>query len=340
MAASSEFPLNEGTVRFADLVPTHSQFIGNSRGVMDLDSEFNIVEPQWTPTLPYRRLDAPSGFAVMGRRRRGAGAGSEYRCSTAEVLVAHAGRWRVSVGDDGRDGSVELGIGDVMSVPAGAIRRVDLLDDVDGFLFVVRGSVERDDGDLGIAGSAVAPQGDRSAIRGGQWIDYSGGVPVLRTVRTEDPSEGPSTPADLAARWVRSAAAIQATARSEFASTGVTEARVIGAGSPVDGIDDDSIRTAWRHGFSMHLVSIESGAYVPAHRRSEPLALLLQEGTLEVRSSAEAVMLGAGDVLSMSAGLEHSLRNTTSRATRAIVVLGAEDPAPPDFSSRPLPGLG
>ncbi|MDE2296034.1 MAG: cupin domain-containing protein [Gammaproteobacteria bacterium] len=338
MAESSEFPLNEGTVRFADLVPIHPQCTGNSRGVVDLDAEFTIVEPRWTPTRSVHRPAAAGGFTVMGRRRRGAGPGAEYRCRTAELLIAHAGRWRVSVGDDGRDGSVELGIGDVMSVPAGAIRRVERLDEVDGFLFVVRGSDEHADDDLAIAGCAVSPQGDLLAIRSGQWIDDSGGIPVLRTLRAEEPPTGSSRAAPQAARWVCPAGAMQADIRSAFDATGVAEAFVIGPDVTTAGSASDRAGIAGRHGFSLRLLTLESGAYVPAHRRAEPFAYLLQDGTLEVRSSAEASLLGAGDVLSMPPGLEHALRNTTSRPTRVFVVLGADEPSPPDFASRPLPG--
>ena len=340
MTASRDFPLNEGTVRFADLAPTHSPFVEDVRGPLGLETQFNIVESRWTPTLPHRRVEASSGFSVMGRRRRGAGAGAEYRCSAAEVLVAHAGRWRVAVGDGARDGTVELGIGDVMSVPTGAIRRVDLLDGVDGFLFVVRGSVERDDEDPEIARCAVSAQGDLRAIRGGQWIDDTGGVPVLRTVRVDEHSNAVSPPEAMLARWVRPAAVMQANVRSAFAAPGIAEASVIGCDSSAAEFASGTHRAGWRHGFSLRLLTLDSGAYVPAHRRSEPFAFVIQDGMLEVRSSDEAIMLGAGDVMSMPLGLEHSLRNTTSRPTRAFVVLGAEDPAAPDFSSRPLPGRG
>ena len=340
MTGSRDFRLNEGTVRFADLVPSRSPFVGSARGVVEPDTEFSIVESRWTPTLPHRRLETASGFAVCGRGRRGAGTCPEYRCSVAEVLIAHTGRWRVSVGDPGPDTRVEVGAGDVMSVPAGAVRRIELLDEIDGFLFVVRSSVEHGDDVPAIATHAVAPHGALHPICSGHWIDDSGGIPVLRAVRAEDPAASGSTPEERAARWVCTAAAMQANPNSALASTGVVEADVIGPDVGIGGFSQGPIRADGRHGFCVRRITLESGAYVPAHRRSEPCAFLIQDGTLEVRSSAEVILLGAGDVLSMAPGVEHSLRNTTSRPTCVFVVLGAEDPAAPDFSSHPLPGRG
>ena len=87
----------------------------------------------------------------------------------------------------------------------------------------------------------------------------------------------------------------------------------------------------WQHGFNLRRLTLQTGAYVPAHARKEAEVLFVQEGTLEVRWADGALVLGAGDTLTVPIGLIHSFRNTASVPCIAFVVRGTEKPAAPVF---------
>ncbi len=337
MPASNEFALNHWMRRFADLVPDRTQYVGACPAQEDCEAEFNIAA--LGATLDARgRSHAPAGMAVavLGRRRRGAGPCTPYRCAATEVLIAHCGRWRVTVGADGEGGSVEIDRGDVMTVPAGEVRRLELLDDVSGFLFAVRGHDE-----VGELAATRAP--DRTAglgaVGAGCWIDDSAGIPVLRDLRAGDPPGGDGSPRAAGLDgWVCRADSMSPNPRSPFSSDEVGEAAIVVPKDTADGFSAGPLGGRSPHGFTLRLLTLASGAYVPAYRRREALAFIVEDGTVEVHAGAESVVLGAGDTLAMSAGREHALRNSSSRGARVLVVVGSEDPAAPDFASLPIRG--
>lgn len=340
MSASNGFALSSCMRRFADLVPSGARYVGEVPAQDERAAEFNIAMLGATiDVFGSASRSAGTGVAVLGRRRRGAGGCTPYRFAAAEALIAHRGRWRVSLGTDGESGSVEIDAGDVMSVPAGEVRRLELLDDVSGFLFVVRGVEETG----GLAAAPAVCAADRAAglgaIRGGPWIDDSAGVPVLRSLRAGDSMLVDATPGagDLGGCVCR-ADAMHSNPRSPFSSDDVGEAPIVVPKATADGFLAGPLGGRWPHGFNLRLLTLASGAYVPAYRRLDALAFLVQDGTVEVHAGAESVVLGAGDTLSLSAGREHALRNSSSRSAQVIVVVGSEDPAGPDFASRPLRG--
>lgn len=341
MSASTDLALNESLRRFADLVPVQSAHSGAIDGQDGREAEFNIAELGATLAVP-GRVGPSSGeaVAVLGRRRRGMGICAPYRVESAEVLIGHTGRWRVFLEGDGATGSFEIGGGDVISVPAGAPRRLELLDDESGFLFVIRGILEDDGAAPRVAVCKSFAPGGLSAMHGGAWIDDSGGVPVLRTMREGDALviEGTPSVASSLDGLLCKADSMPANPRSPFSSEGVEDAAVVVPNDTADGFVAGPIRGWWPHGFNLRLLTLATGAYVPAHRRSDALALIVQDGTLEVRSCDESVILGAGDTMPISPAREHALRNVSSRIARVFVVIASENPANPDFASLPIRG--
>ena len=86
-----------------------------------------------------------------------------------------------------------------------------------------------------------------------------------------------------------------------------------------------------RQRFYLRQLTLQSGAYVPMHSRDEAEVLILHEGTLEVSWADGAIMMGAGDTLTVPIGLQHAFRNTASVPAVAFVTRGTDDPAPPIF---------
>jgi mannose-6-phosphate isomerase-like protein (cupin superfamily) len=90
---------------------------------------------------------------------------------------------------------------------------------------------------------------------------------------------------------------------SPLAREGVEEAGLIAVGASGDGFAAGPIAGWWPHGFQLRLLTLQTGAYVPMHARAEAEVLIVQEGTLEVSWGSEALLLGAGDTLTIPTGL-------------------------------------
>ena len=96
----------------------------------------------------------------------------------------------------------------------------------------------------------------------------------------------------------------------------------------------------WPHDLNLRRLTLETGAYVPMHAREEVEVLFVQSGTVEVSwqegSEEHALLMGAGDTLSMPMGVQHAFRNTASVPAVLFVVRGTEDPGLPVFASAPV----
>ena len=335
MPAWSESAVNKLLVRYADLVPSRT---GNGQASVPagiVDDDFIIIGCAETGQA---HIAAPHGFDVVGVRQALGSVRTAHCCSGAEVLIAHSGRWRLTIGPNAEDGSIELEPGAVASVPAGKYRCVDMLDDGSGFMFAVRSTTETSEAPWAPAVfESAAGAGLRPRVSG-PWIDDSGGALLLREVSAQGEGDAAMPVAGALADCVIAAAAIAPNAASALAAEGVDEAGVVVPCATRDGFNAGPVRGWWRHGFNLRLLTLQSGAYVPAHIRQESEVFLVHEGTLEVRWDGGAIMLGAGDTLSVPTGLPRALRNTTSRCCRSFVVRGSEDPAPPLFQSRPIHG--
>jgi mannose-6-phosphate isomerase-like protein (cupin superfamily) len=343
MSAFTESTGNKLLVRYTDLVPNGAGFL-DTRASGPIDSQdFIIIGGTLTqPAAGYIHIAAPHAFDIVGMRQFLGSATISHCRDGAEALIAHVGRWRVVLGPSGENDSIELNPGDVVSVPAGVYRRVQKLDEGAGFLFIVRGSTGDHDPTWPPAVFASATDAGLKMVDGGRWIDYSSGMALLKEsdrdgVATDRPTAGVGTPvARQLSDCAIGAAGIAANLASPLAADGVEEAGVIAPRATRDGFEPGPIRGWWPHGFTLRRLTLQSGAYIPMHSRTESQVFLLQEGTMEVSSADDAIMLGAGDTLTVPIGLPHALRNTTSRRTEVFVVHGSEDPAMPLFQSMPV----
>ena len=111
----------------------------------------------------------------------------------------------------------------------------------------------------------------------------------------------------------------------------MVEAGIIVPRATPDGFEPGPITGWWPHGFNLRQLTLESGAYIPAHARAEAEVLFVQEGTVEVAWADGALVLGAGDTLSVPVGLTHSFRNAASATAVVFVVRGTDEPAMPVF---------
>ena len=213
-----------------------------------------------------------------------------YTHDAAEVLFVHTGRWRVSFGAGEDEGSVLMGPCDAVCVPAHVFHGIDKLDEDPGFLLICR---DRKEG-----AEQLAPD---------LWIDVSSGEHVLREWDSGTPEDVP---------------------RAEVADGSLRRVDTVPAAADIlphvtaEGFEATSPPDHGPPGFTLRLLTLPSGAYIPSYARVEPEVFFLQTGSLEVRWAGGAVMMGAGDTLSVPVGRSRSLRNTTSGRAQALVLRG------------------
>lgn len=330
-------------VRYADLIPCRTAFIDTKTPGSTEKENFTIIGPGVSESADQHvHITEKHGFNIGAARQPFGCINSQHSHDTAEVFVVHSGRWRLLFGPNREDGALEIGPGDVASLPTRMFRGFEKVDEGSGFLFTVLG--EDDPGKVTWAPAvfeAAANHGLKLA-KGGMLIDTTAGDYQLKHVELAETLDDGGvaelqTPSleVLHQNMVVYGQAV-ANSRSPLAADGVQEAPLIVPAATGDGFPAGPITGWWRHGFNLRQLALASGAYVPHHVRHEAEVLFIQEGTLEVAWEDGSIVMGAGDTLTVPVGLPRSFRNTASVPAVAFVVRGTDSPAMPDFVGRAI----
>ncbi len=334
MSEYSQAAMTARLVRYADLIPCRTAFIDTRTPGSTEKENFTIIGPGVSENPDQHvHITERHGFNIGAARQPFGCINSQHSHDTAEVFVVHSGSWRLLFGPNREDGTLDIHPGDVVSVPTRMFRGFEKTDEGTGFLFTVLG--EDDPGRVTWAPAVFEAAADfgLKLARGGTLIDTSSGEPELQHVELEDaPDDGAvsslkTPPLEKLAECHLSASAMLGNPGSALSAPGVAEAGVISPQTTRDGFPPGPIVGWWRHGFSLRRLTLETGAYVPLHARAEAEVIFMQAGTLEVSWRDGAIMMGAGDTLSVPIGLAHAFRNTASVPMTAFIVRGAEDPA-------------
>jgi mannose-6-phosphate isomerase-like protein (cupin superfamily) len=327
-------------VRYADLVPCRTAFIDTKTPGSTEKENFTIVGPGVSENADQHvHITEKHGFNIGAARQPFGCINSQHSHDTAEVFVVHSGHWRLPFGPDREDGAIEIGPGDVCSVPIHMFRGFEKIDDGTGFLFVVLG--EDDPGQVTWAPAVFeAAEGHGLKLaKGGQLIDTSAGDYAPGEIDLEEKLDASALdalktpPLEKLAECVARASDMIANPASLLAHEGVAEAGVIVPTATRDGFAAGPIAGWWPHGFNLRRITMQTGARIPMHARAEAEVLFVQDGTLEVCWDGGAIVMGAGDTLSVPIGLSHAFRNTASVPATIFVVRGGESPSMPDFAA-------
>lgn len=330
-------------VRYADLIPCRTAFIDTRTPGSTEKENFTIIGAGVSENAEQHvHITEKHGFNIGGARQPMGCVNSQHSHDTAEVFVVHSGRWRLLFGPNREDGSIDIGPGDVCSVPIHMFRGFEKLDEGKGYLFFVLG--QDDPGKVTWAPAVFEAAADHGLklAKGGRLIDTSSGDYQLKDIEFEDVIDREelaglrTPPIERLMECVVRAEDIVPDPRSPLAAEGVGEAGVIVPRETADGFAPGPITGWWPHGFNLRQLILASGAYVPLHARQEVEVLFVQHGTVEVSWADGALILGAGDTMSVPVGLPRAFRNTASGEARLFVVRGGEDPAAPIFLSAPL----
>jgi len=328
-------------VRYADLIPCRTAFIDTRTPGSTEKENFTIIGAGVSESADQHvHITEKHGFNIGAARQPYGCVNSQHSHDTAEVFVVHSGHWRLPFGPNKEDGYLDVGPGDVASLPIHMFRGFQKLDEGTGFLWTVLG--EDDPGKVTWAPAVFeAAEGHGLKLaKGGRLIDTSAGDYALRDVELADATDRDAaaelrTPSPERMRECAVAAAdMIANSRSPLAFEGVEEAAVITPVATGDGFAPGPIAGWWPHGFNLRRLTLATGAYVPPHARAEAEVVFVHSGTLELRWADGALMLGAGDTLSVPAGLMRQFRNTASVDAVAFVVRGGDAPAMPVFEDR------
>ena len=326
-------------VRYADLIPCRTAFLDTKTPGSTEKENFTIIGRGVSESADQHvHITELHGFNIGAARQPFGCINSQHSHDTAEVFVVHSGHWRLPFGPNKEDGAIDIGPGDVCSVPIHMFRGFEKLDEGTGFLFTVLG--QDDPGKVTWAPAVFEAAADHGLklAKGGRLIDTSEGDYALQEVELEEAVDGQvlenlrTPPKEKLAECVVAAGQAPANPASPLAGEGVEEAGIIIPRATADHFPAGPIRGWWPHGFNLRQLTLQTGAYVPMHARHEAEVLFVQEGTLEVSWSDGALVMGAGDTLSIPVGLAHAFRNTASVASISFVVRGNEDPALPIFA--------
>jgi mannose-6-phosphate isomerase-like protein (cupin superfamily) len=173
-------------VRYADLVPCRTAFIDTRTPGSTEKENFTIIGPGVSESPDqFVHIAQPHGFNIGGARQPFGCVNSQHSHETAEVFVVHSGHWRLLFGPNCEDGSLEIGPGDVASVPTQMFRGFEKVDEGTGFLWVALGQDEPGKVTWAPAVLEAAQDFGLKLTKGGQLIDTSSGDYELRDVELE-----------------------------------------------------------------------------------------------------------------------------------------------------------
>jgi mannose-6-phosphate isomerase-like protein (cupin superfamily) len=334
--------LSRRLVRYADLRPCTNAFVDSRSPGSDRKENFTIIGPGVSENPnQYVHIPEPHGFNIGAARQPGGCLNSQHSHETAEVFVVHTGQWRFVYGvKPGEDGHVDMGPGDVISIPIHMFRGFEKRDEGVGFLFAVLGG--DDPGKVTWAPQVfdLAAKYGLVLLKGGKLVDTTIGESVPAGAEREQP---PS--ADVLARLATPAAErlkgtvvtpaeLKANPASPLAGPGVEEAAIITPKATKDGFQPGPISGWWPHGFNLRRLTLASGARVPAHVRHEEEVIFVHDGMMEVETSEGTVVLGPGDTFTTPKGLDRAFRGLASTGTAAYVVRGGDEAGAVEFLAR------
>lgn len=326
-------------VRYADLVPCRTAFIDTRTPGSTEKENFTIIGPGVSESPDqYVHIAEKHGFNIGGARQPFGCINSQHSHETAEVFVIHSGCWQLLFGPNCEDGTLDIGPGDVVSVPTRMFRGFKKIDEGKGFIFTVLGKDDPGKVTWAPAVLEVAADFGLKLAKGGMLIDTSSGDYKLTEIELETAlddrsvSELQTPPLDkIRECWVAAGSARDNPA-SPLTAEGVQEAAIIVPQQTDDGFSPGPITGWWPHGFNLRLLTLETGSYIPLHQRAEEEVLFVQEGVVELSWPDGSLLLGPGDTFSVPVGLPRGFRNTASVPARIFVVRGSENPARPIFT--------
>ncbi len=332
--------LNQRLIRYADLIPCRNAFVDTRSPGSDRKENFTLIGPGVSENPnQHVHIAEPHGFNIGAARQPPRCLNSQHSHATAEVFVAHKGRWRMIFGVNADEGEALMEEGDVISIPTHMFRGFENIGEETGFLFAVLGGDDPGKVTWSPRVFDMAKEYGLVLLEGGRLVDTTLGETVPPGARRQLPPSREeiarlaTPPAAKLAGCVVKPRDFAVNPASPLAGPGVEEAAVITPVETGDGFQPGPISGWWPHGFNLRCLRLESGAIVPSHIRAEEEVIFVHRGVLQVSTAEGEVILGPGDTFTTPKGLPRAFRASSSNGVAAYVVRGGDSPAAPRFVS-------
>ena len=318
-------------VRYPDLRPCTTAFIDTRTPGSAQKENFTIIGPGVAESPDQHvHISEPHGFNIGGARQPPGCLNSQHSHETAEVFVVHSGRWEFLLGPDKEDGAVELGPGDVISIPIHVFRGFKNVGDDTGFLYAVLGG--DDPGHVTWAPYVFESASEYGLVllEDGSLVDTTRGETIpankkaMPPTTDEDVAKMDRMTADEMSGCVMLHDELNSAGSRSGGIDGIDEVPIIGSASEVE--DLPAGKMTWPHGFNLRYLKLVSGARTARHIRHEQEVVFVQSGNLSVSLPGGELEMTAGDTLTVPVGMERAFENHSGTTVEAYVVRGGDHP--------------
>ena len=293
-------------VKYEDLVPCLNAFIDTRTPGSDKKENFTIIGPGVSEnTDQYVHIKEPHGFNIGGARQPPACVNSQHSHDTAEVFFGHSGKWRFMVGETGKDATVILEAGDIISLPTQVFRGFENIGEEVGFLFAILGG---DDPGKVLWAPYVFDMAKEFGLvyEDNTLVDFAAG----ETVPTDKKIMPKTTPEQVAA--------LKSFTTSDLMACCIKAGEVVPL-TPTDGVKtraliSQSSKLNWSHGFNITQYEMETGSKTDIcyFDNSDVVYVFDGELSVEVNDNLFNVFRRYGTISSGSARRFHNISNTLS----------------------------
>lgn len=341
-SANSSLPpeLRERLVRYAELAPCTTAFVDARTPGSDQKENFTIIGPGVAENPDQHvHIPEPHGFNIGGARQPPGCVNSQHSHTTAEVFVVHTGHWAFFTGEQGDEGRVELGPGDVISLPMQAFRGFENIGEETGFIFAALGG--DDPGSVLWAPYVFEAASSHGLVllENGQLIDTAAG----ETIPADAIRMPVTSTADMAELHTINSAQLERCVyrhkklhSSQFEQTtdstsllgdeGIRETQVIGSAVRDAHIALPTGPLSGDKTFQLRHVQLQAGSATSTLTREQPEVLMMHSGAIELRVNDVPISLAAGDVFTIPVNATRKLINSSPGVAEIYVVHGTDSP--------------
>lgn len=333
--------IDSRVIRFAEMIPCKTAFIDARTPGSDNKENFCLIG-NGVAENPDQiiHIDIPHGFNIGAARQPKGCKNSHHSHDTEEVFMIHSGQWQFTWGENGEDGSIIIGEGDTISLPANMFRGFENVGDDDALMFSILGLNSN-----GSAGQVVwAPYVFEQAadhglvlLEDGRLIDTTAGATIPddgtvmpATTQSDVDALDRLTSDDISKCIAREAELETLNHGGHSRTDGAEEIAIIGVKN-----DNENIaagKMAWPHGFQLRRMHLQPDVTIDQHLRFEEEVIIVQQGSLDITCDGQSLTLNKGDLFSIPVSSARAFHNSSAEPVDLWVIRRGDKPGSAKFN--------